>query len=162
MRKDNETSDNAALVRRWFEEVWNKGRAEAIDEMFAEDGVAHGLAGDAGSLRGPAGFRPFFRSFHDAFPDIRVVVEDVIAEGDKVAALCSVQATHQGDTLGFAATGRPVEIGGMTFLRVRDGKIVEAWNNFDFMSMFQQLGALRLEAGPPPAPAADEPLPSLD
>ena len=136
------SEENKALVRRWFEEVWNKGRAEAIDEMFAEDGVAHGLAGDAGSLRGPAGFRPFHRSFRDAFPDIRVTVEDVIAEGDKVAALCSVQATHGGDTLGFAATGRAVEIGGMTFARVRDGKIVEAWNNFDFMALFVQIDAV--------------------
>ncbi len=138
------SEENKALFRRWFEEVWNRGRAEAIDEMFAEDGVAHGLADAAGQpLRGPAGFRPFFRSFRDAFPDIEVVVEDVIAEGDKVAALCSVQATHGGDALGFAATGRAVEIGGMTFARVRGGKIVEAWNNFDFMAMFQQLGALQ-------------------
>jgi steroid delta-isomerase-like uncharacterized protein len=132
--------------------VWNKGRAEAIDEMFAEDGVAHGLADASGQpLRGPAGFRPFFPSFRVAFPDIEVVIEDVIAEGDKLAARCSVRAEHQGDTLGFRATGRPIEITGMTFVRVRDGRIAEAWNNFDFMSLFQQLGALQLSA-----PAADE------
>ncbi|HLL74783.1 MAG TPA: ester cyclase [Pyrinomonadaceae bacterium] len=147
------SEENKALVRRWFEEVWNKGRAEAIDEMFAEDGVAHGLSDAAGQpLRGPAGFRPFFRSFRDAFPDTEVTVEDVIAEGDKLAARCSVRAKHQGDTLGFTATGRPIEITGMTFLRVRDGKIIEAWNNFDFMTMFQQLGALQLSA---PAAADD-------
>jgi steroid delta-isomerase-like uncharacterized protein len=146
------SEENKALVRRWFEEVWNKGRAEAIDEMFAEDGVAHGLSDASGQpLRGPAGFRPFHRSFRDAFPDIEVVVEDVIAEGDKLAARCSVRGRHQGDTLGFRATDRPIEITGMTFARVRDGKIVEAWNNFDFMSLFQQLGALQLSA-----PAADE------
>ena len=146
------SEENKALVRRWFEEVWNKGRAEAINEMFAEDGVAHGLS-DAGgeSLRGPEGFRPFFRSFRDAFPDIEVVVEDVIAEGDKLAARCSVRAKHQGDTLGFRATGRPIEITGMTFARVRGGKIVEAWNNFDFMTLFQQLGAVEMKQ-----PAEDE------
>jgi steroid delta-isomerase-like uncharacterized protein len=141
------SEENKALVRRWFEEVWNRGRAEAIDEMFAEDGIAHGLSDAAGEpLRGPAGFRPFFSSFREAFPDIEVVVEDVIAEGDKLAARCSVRAKHQGDTLGFRATGRPIEITGMTFARVRDGKIVEAWNNFDFMALFQQLGALQLSA----------------
>ena len=146
------SEENKVLVRRWFEEVWNRGRAEAIDEMFAEDGVARGLADAAGQpLRGPAGFKPFFRSFRDAFPDIEVVVEDLIAEGDKVAARCSVRASHRGDTLGFAATGRPVEIGGICIVRVRDGKIAEAWNNFDFMAMFQQLGALQLSA-----PAAGE------
>jgi steroid delta-isomerase-like uncharacterized protein len=157
------SEENKALVRRWFEEVWNRGRAEAIDEMFAEDGVAYGLAGDAGSLRGPAAFRPFHRSFREAFPDIEVVVEDVIAEGDKLAARCSVRAKHQGDTLGFRATGRPMEITGMTFARVRDGKIVEAWNNFDFMAMFGQLGALRLDApAPEAAQGGGDALPSTD
>ena len=147
------SEENKALVRRWFEEVWNMGRAEAIDEMFAEDGTAHGLADEAGEpLRGASGFKPFFRQFRDAFPDMEVVVEDAVAEGDRVAARCSVRASHRGGgSLGFAATGRPVEFTGMTFARVRDGKIVEAWNNFDFMAMFRQLGALRLSA-----PDADE------
>ena len=139
------SEENKQVVRRWFEEVWNKGRAEAIDEMFAEDGIAHGLEGTAGGeLRGPADFRIFHQRFRDAFPDVEVIVDDAIAEGDKVAALCTVRGRHQGDTLGFAATEQQVEFNGMTFVRVRDGQIVEAWNNFDFMSMFQQLGALRL------------------
>ncbi len=146
------SEENKALVRRWFEEVWNKGRAEAIDELFAEDGTAHGLAGETGEpLRGPANFRVFHRTFREAFPDIEVVVEDVITEGDKLAARCSVRGSHQSDTLGFAATGRPVEFTGMTIARISDGKIVEAWNNFDFMTMFQQLGALQ-----PPAPPAPD------
>jgi steroid delta-isomerase-like uncharacterized protein len=133
--------DNKALMRRWFEEVWNKGRVEAIDEMFAPDGIAHGLGGaDGAPLRGPEGFKPFFHAFKGAFPDIEVVVEDAIAEGDKVAARCSVRGKHQGHTLGFAATGRPVEFHGICIVRVRDGQIVEAWNNFDFLNMYQQLG----------------------
>lgn len=137
------SDENKSLLRRWFEEVWNKGREEAIDEMFAEDGIAHGLAEEGGTpLRGASGFKPFFRKFRAAFPDIEVVVEDAITEGDKVAARCTVRGKHQSDSLGFAATQRPMEISGMTIVRVRDGKIVEAWNNFDFMSMFQQLGAL--------------------
>ena len=74
---------NKAFIRRWFEEVWNKGREEAIDEMFAEEGVANGLVDEGGQpLRGPAGFKPFFRKFREAFPEIEVVVEDAIAEGD--------------------------------------------------------------------------------
>jgi len=158
MRKDYETSDNAALVRRWFEEVWNGGRAEAIDEMFAEEGVANGLVDESGQpLRGPAGFKPFFRKFREAFPEIEVVVEDAIAEGDRVAARCTVRGRHRGDSLGFAATQQPVEFTGMTIVRVHEGKIVEAWNNFDFMTMFQQLGALQTiaPAPEPPEPSAD-------
>jgi steroid delta-isomerase-like uncharacterized protein len=137
------SDQNKALIRRWFEEVWNKGREEAIDEMFAEDGIAHGLADEAGEpLRGATGFKPFFRKFRAAFPDIEVVVEDTVTEGEKVAARCTVRGKHQSDSLGFAATQLPMEITGITIVRVRDGKIVEAWNNFDFMSMFRQLGAL--------------------
>lgn len=162
MGEGYETSDNAALVRRWFEEVWNKGREEAIDELFDEEGVAHGLADETGApLRGAAGFKPFFRRFREAFPELEVVVEDTVSEGDRVAARCTVRGHHRGDTLGFKATDSPVEFTGMTLARVRDGKIVEAWNNFDFMSMFQQLGALRLDAVAADPPDADA-LPSLD
>ena len=139
-----QTEDLKAFIHRWFEEVWNKGREEAIDEMFAEDGVAYGLADETGApLRGPSGFKPFFRNFRGAFPDIKVVVEDTVAEGDRVAARCTLRATHAGDGLGFAATQKPMDITGIAIVRVRDGRIVEAWNNFDFMSMFQQLGALQ-------------------
>lgn len=160
MSEGYETSDNASLVRRWFEEVWNKGRADAIEEMFDEEGVAHGLADETGAeLRGPAHFRVFHRQFREAFPGIEVVVEDTVSEGDKVAARCTVRGRHEGDSLGFAATSRPVEFAGMSFVRIRDGKIVEAWNNFDFMTMFQQLGALRMDSA---APDEDDALPSLD
>ena len=134
---------NKALIRRWFEEVWNQGRAGAISELLAEDGIVHGLSEDAANpLRGPAGFLPFHAQFREAFPNIEVVVEDQIAEGDLVATRCSVQGRHTGDSLGFAATQAPVEFTGVAITRIKDGKIVEAWNNFDFMKMYRQLGAI--------------------
>lgn len=137
------TKENDALIRRWFEEVWNKGREDAVDEMFAEDGIAHGLSDDSENpLRGPTAFKEFHAKFCEAFPDIVVTVEDTIAEGDKVAARCTVRGKHSGDTLGFAATHAPMEITGMSIVRIRDGKIVEGWNNFDFMTMYKQLGAI--------------------
>ena len=135
--------ENKALIRRWFEEVWNQGRADAIPEMFAEDGIAHGLSDDVNApLKGPGGFLPFHAQFREAFPNIEVVVEDQIAEGDRVATRCSVRGKHAGDSLGFAATGSPVEFTGVAITRIKDGKIVEAWNNFDFMKMYRQLGAI--------------------
>jgi steroid delta-isomerase-like uncharacterized protein len=138
------SDENRALIHRWFEEVWNKGRAEAIDEMFAADGIANGLADEKGAplQRGPSGFKPFFQNFREAFPDIEVIVEDTVAEGDKIAARCLVRGTHKGDSLGFAATNQPVEFTGICIVRIKDGKIAEAWNNFDFMSMSRQLNAL--------------------
>lgn len=143
MSTSEQCDQNKALLQRWFDEVWNKGRTEAIDEMFAADGIAHGLSGDAESpLTGSAGFKPFHETFRGAFPDIEVVVEDMIAEGDKVAARCSVRAKHSGDHLGIAASNAPVAFDGIAIVRIADGKIVEAWNNFDFMAMNKQIGAL--------------------
>jgi len=142
MNENRSCEQNKALIRRWFEEVWNKGRAEAIAEMLAEDGVVHGLSDDATKpLLGAAGFLPFHTQFREAFPNIEVVVEDTIAEGDMVVARCSVRGKHVGDSLGFKATGTQTEFTGMAIVRVRDGKFVEAWNNFDFMTMYRQLGA---------------------
>lgn len=143
MSEQNNLEANKALIRRWFAEVWNQGRAEAIHEIFAEDGIAHGLSDDINApFKGPGGFLPFHGQFREAFPDIEVVVEEQIAEGDLVATRCSVRGKHAGDSLGFKATNAPVEFTGMTITRIRDGKIVEAWNNFDFMKMYRQLGAI--------------------
>lgn len=128
------------FLHRWFEEVWNKGRSEAIDEMFAADGAAYGLGDDPnGCLRGPAAFKPLFEALRSALPDVKVTVEDTVVQGDKIAARCRVEATHTGPGLGVAPTGRRVAFTGMTIVRVKDGQIVEAWNNFDFAAMMQQI-----------------------
>ena len=137
------SEENKQLVRRWFEEVWNNGRADAIEEMFAENGIAHGLGDDPSNpIRGPRDFRPFHTIFREAFPNMNIIVEDMIAEGDKVAARCSVRAKHEGEFLGRAATQSPVDFSGMTIVRIAGGKIVEAWNNFDFMVLHKQVGLL--------------------
>lgn len=137
------SEENKELVRRWFEEVWNQGRAEAIEEMFDENGIAYGLSDDpAHPITGPQNFRPFHTTFREAFPNMIVVIEDLVAEGDRVAARCSVRGKHEGDFRGRAATQSPVEFTGMTIVRIDKGKIVEAWNNFDFMTMYKQVGHL--------------------
>lgn len=141
MTQPDTLETNKALLRRWFEEVWNKGRAEAISEMMSEECVNHGLSGDADSpLRGATGFLPFHTQFRNAFPHIEVVVEDVIAEGDKVAVRCSVRGKHEGDSLGFKATEAMVDFDGIVIARVKDGMFVESWNSFDFAKMYKQLG----------------------
>jgi predicted ester cyclase len=137
------SEENKQLVRRWFDEVWNNGRADAIEEMFDENGIAHGLGDDPSNpIRGPRDFRPFHTIFREAFPNMNIIVEDMIAEGDKVAARCSVRAKHEGEFLGRAATQSPVDFSGMTIVRIAGGKIVEAWNNFDFMVLHKQVGLL--------------------
>jgi len=132
---------NKALIRRWFEEVWNQGRADAIDEMMAPGAPCHGLSDDpAQALRGPEDFHPLHDMFRGALSNIEVVVEDAIAEGDKVVARCSVRGRHIGDHLGVAASNALVEFTGIAIGRVSDGKFVETWNNFDFLTMNQQIG----------------------
>jgi steroid delta-isomerase-like uncharacterized protein len=132
--------ENDALLRRWFEEVWNKGRADAIDEMLAEDCVVHGLSDTSGQpISGVSGFRVFHKAFRDAFPDIEVIVEDTVCEGDKVAGRCLVRGTHTGDGLGIPATAAGVEFTGIGIGRVLNGKFIEVWNNFDFQTMQRQL-----------------------
>ena len=133
--------ENTALVRRWFDEVWNQGRAAAIDEMLASQAVAHGLGV---SEAGPAGFKTFHAAFRNAFPDITIQIDDMTAEGDVVAARWSATGTHRGNGLGFDATHRPVQFGGMTFVRIRNGQLIEGWNHFDQLGMFQQLGVVSL------------------
>jgi steroid delta-isomerase-like uncharacterized protein len=130
---------NKALVERWFDEVWNMGRADAIDEMFAAEGVAHGLGED---LHGPSEFKVFHATFRGAFPDVRVQMDDMIAEGDRVAYRFTATGTHRGGDLGFAATGRPVRFLGMGSVRIANGRIVEGWNVLDQLGMLTQLGVV--------------------
>jgi len=137
------SENNKAILRRWFEEVWNRGRTDVIDELLAKDAVIHGLQDANGqAVAGYAAYENFHRQFRGAFPNIAVSIDDMVAEGDKVAARCSVAAKHTGGTLGFDATHSDVEFDGMTIVVIKDGKIAEAWNNFDFMRMNKQLGIM--------------------
>jgi steroid delta-isomerase-like uncharacterized protein len=137
------SEENKALMIRWFAEVWNEGNANRIGDMLTDDVVIHGLNDTNGNaVTGIDAFRAFHAQFREAFPDILITVEDVIAEGDKVVARCSVEAKHTGESLGIAATNSSVDFTGIAIVRVSDGKIAEAWNSFDFLTMNQQLGIL--------------------
>lgn len=139
------TTQNDTILHRWFDEVWNKGRREAIDEMLSPDAIAHGLTDANGNeVRGAEAFKSFYDSFREAFPDIQVIVEDTVAEGKTVVTRCKVKATHTGEGMGLAPTDSSVEFNGMCMVRVEDGKILESWNSFDFMTMYQQIGAISL------------------
>lgn len=135
---------NKALVKRWFKEVWDEGRTATIDELFAPNGVAHGLAdGKPIVLVGPAGFKPFHSKFREAFPDIRIEILDSIAEGNRVAVRCRVTGTHAGCTLGCEATHKKIEFTGVTIVRIENGKIAEGWNEFDFLRVYTDVGAIK-------------------
>ena len=131
------SQENIAVVKRWFDEVWNQRRSETIDELVTAESVCFT---DAGPVRGPAEFRQKqFEPFVAAFPDLRVKVEAAIAEGDQVVVRWTAAATHTGDGLGMPATGRPVAFRGMTWVVVRDGKLGEGWQCSDLIEVTRTL-----------------------
>ena len=144
--RDAERMDAATLMRRWFEEVWNEGRAESIDELFPEHAVLWGVSRMGVASQGPAEFKEFHKGLRAACPDVHIELEDVVQEGDMAFARWTATMTHSGDGLGMAPTGRALQLSGMSALRVRDGKLVEGWNNWDQIGMARQLGVLEGKA----------------
>ena len=132
-------ADIKQLTRRWFEEVWNKARDEAIDEMLGTHGIVHGLTEDGRDLPGPHEFRKFYRQFRSGFPDLRVTVDQVISEGDVSAVRFTARGTHSGDGIGIKATHRPVRVTGMCMVRWKGDRIAEAWNEFDAAGLMRQV-----------------------
>ena len=142
------STSNREVVTAWFEQVWNAGDEDAIDRLMSTSAKFHGLPSAGGdSVVGPAAFKPFVRAFRQAFPDIKIRVLRTVSEGELVACHCGVVGTHSGPGLGVEATGAPIEIYGIAMAVIRDGRIQEGWNCFDFMSLYQQVGML------PPLPA---------
>lgn len=125
-----------AVVRSWFQEIWNEGREDAIDRLADANFVAHG----APSLRSTADFKVLYRQFRQALSDINVTVEQAVTQGEYCAGYLRVRARHTGDGFGGAPTNRVVQFDGVVMALVRDGRIVEGWNCFDFLSMYQQIG----------------------
>jgi len=138
------------VARRWFREVWDEGREEAIDQLMAPDGVAHGLG--PAPIKGPEEFKSIFRMFREALGDLKIVIDRTVVEGNMVAVHCHVIARHVGNALGGPPTWRPVDFWGMTIARVEGDQIVEGWNTYDFLTMYQQMGWV----SNPPVPSTRE------
>lgn len=119
-----------SLLYNWFQQVWNEGRETAIDDLFDENGIANGLEND---IKGPAGFKAFYNDFRSKFSDIKIKVDEVVAEADMEVARCTLEAIH-------SPSNTRVNFSGLAMVKIKDGKITEAWNHFDFMNMYQQLG----------------------
>ena len=136
------TEANKVRVRSWYEEVFNKKKLAAIDDFFAPNVIDHSLpSGAPGGIEGP---RQNISMFLGAFPDLHLTLEDIIAEGDKVAVRFTATGTHQGDLMGIAPTGKHVTATGINIIRYENGKSTEGWANFDDLGMLQQLGAIPL------------------
>jgi steroid delta-isomerase-like uncharacterized protein len=131
--------ETIAVVDRVRSEVYNTGNFEVMPEIFAE-GYLHGSANGPDSIGIAEGARRI-RGFVTALPDLEWTFDEVIAEGDRVAARWTTRGAHDGDLLGFAPTGKPVELTGISFFTVRCGKVVEFQTEMDAAGLLEQVGA---------------------
>ena len=132
--------ENKAIVRRWTEEGFGEGNLAVADEVGATDFINHNPV--AGQQPGREGLKAAVAMLRGAFPDLRVQIENLISEGDKVALRDTISGTHLGSFAGIPPTGEQVEVARIAIFRVVDGKIVEHWANTDMLGLMRQLGVI--------------------
>ena len=132
------SAENKALVRRWFEEVWNHGNTVSIYEMFPVGRKCYGFP-DPDGVVGVEEFVQTHKNFTSAFSDIHVTIDDLIAEDDRVAVRLTCTMKHTGEGIGVSPTGQAVTLKGVTITRIEDGKIAEGWNYFDIPGLVSKL-----------------------
>jgi predicted ester cyclase len=128
---------NKALVRRFFEEAWIRGNVAAIDEVMATNYVEHPLP--SGLPPGPEGLKQLIVAYRTAFPDLKIILDDIFAEGEMVAFRWSARGTHLGNWLGIPPTGNHVTGTGITIFRIAGGKVVESWTSIDMSPSEEEL-----------------------
>ena len=129
--------ENKALIRRFVEEGWTKEGLDILDEFVAADVVWH-----PGNNSGLEPYKQMFAEWHTGFPDARFVIEDIIAEGDKVVVRHSFSGTHTGEWFGIPPTNKQVSFGGTVTVRIADGEIVEQWGHWGGFWFHVQLGTI--------------------
>ena len=132
------------LAAQWFERVWNQKDGSAIVALLAPDGVGHT---EGGSVTGPEQFEELLhRPMLSAFPDIRLTVEGIVAEGNEAVVRWQASATHSGSFADIPPSGRPVTFSGMTWLRFENGKIVEGSDRYNLHSLISYLSTGQVSA----------------
>ena len=132
--------ENKASMRRFVEECINGKNLGALDQYITADFVDH--SAPPGTPPGLEGARQTFSMIMDAFPDFRVTIDDLVAEGDQVAGRATAQGTHRGEFMGMQPTGKRFEIAEMHIIRMAGGKMAEHWESSDQLGMMQQLGVI--------------------
>ncbi len=127
-----------SLIRRIFDEAFNRGNLAVVDEVLAPD--HHARIAIGGAPNGPQGLKLMIAIFRTAFPDLQCTVEDEIVEGDKFAVCWSIHGTHRGMFLSNPPTGKQVDVLGIIFGRTENGLIIEDWTLTDQLGILQQLG----------------------
>jgi steroid delta-isomerase-like uncharacterized protein len=136
-------ADTESLGRRYALEFWNEGKLEFADEAFAPDHEYHDPM-VPGLPAGPEGVKQRRAAYMSVVPDAKVELQDVVATDDAVVLRWTWAGTHGGEFMGKPPTNRPVKTSGMHLLKVRDGKIVETWVEYDSAGIFNQMGIIAL------------------
>jgi steroid delta-isomerase-like uncharacterized protein len=131
----------AKVVERYFEEVWNQGRLEVLDELLQPDYENHS-ASTPNPPPGPAGLKPIVAAMRQAFPDLHYVIEQIVVGDDAVAVRVRLSGTHRGDFFGIPPSGKRFEVTQTNIERFRDDKLVEHWRNTDELGLLRQIGVL--------------------
>lgn len=129
---------NIEIQKRWGDEVANKGNVEVLDEILADDFFDHDPA--PGVTPDREGLKKFFRSMHEAFPDLQTEVIEMVATDEHVGIRYRVRGTHRGAFMGHVPTGRTFDVAAMQIARFENGKVKERWGLTDQLGMFDQLG----------------------
>jgi steroid delta-isomerase-like uncharacterized protein len=127
-----------AVYKRMIDEAFNAGNLEVVDEVVAPNYVLHGAPPDM--PQGPDAIRATVKAFRTAFPDLKIELEELVSEGDKVSARSVMRGTHNGPLFGIPPTHKKVAVDGLTMVTVRDGRVQESWVKNDTLQLFQQLG----------------------
>ena len=133
--------ENKNIVRR-YQDVYNSNNLDALTEVVSEDLLTPKIM--AGIPTGIEGAKAAHQIMLAGFPDYQTVIDDLFAEGDKVAARITLSGTHTGSFMGIPATGKHVEFTGIYIARIANGKIVEHWGEEDGVSLLMQLGVLKM------------------
>jgi steroid delta-isomerase-like uncharacterized protein len=128
---------NKVIYRRFIDEIFNEGRLEKLDEVLSPAYIYHDAP--EGAMPGPEGVKRVVTMFRTAFPDLKITIDDQVAEGDKVCSRTTMRGTHQGTIFGVPPTGRSVSMHGMTMARIADGRVVESWVKNDLTGLMRQL-----------------------
>ncbi|MEN8237449.1 MAG: ester cyclase [Pseudomonadota bacterium] len=134
-------NENKIIVNRYFEEVWNQGKLDVLDEIVSVDYINHS-PGMPNPPRGPEGIKPIVTAIREAFPDLKYVIENLVVSEDQVAIRTTMYGTHLGDFFGLAPTGKTIKVTQMQIERIDNGKIVEHWRVTDDLTMMRQLGQM--------------------
>jgi steroid delta-isomerase-like uncharacterized protein len=140
MRGSMSVEANKELIRRFYDQVWNKGNVEFAYQVFADDYVRHDLRPGT-PPNGPAGQAEVARDFRAAFPDVSMKLDLIFGEGDLVVARWTSRGTNTGQWGNVPPTGKFAEYSGVNIFRIVNGKVVEIWNHRDDLGFMQQLGA---------------------